>query len=59
MRFKKGHLLLPSTNARVARNFPKASEQILSLLNPKENDAVIIASSDNPRKAEYAALAVA
>lgn len=58
-RSKKGHLVLPSTNTDVVKNFPKASGQILSLLNPKENDVVIITSSNNPRKAEYGAIAAA
>jgi len=59
MLFKKGRLVFPSTNRDVAEDFPKASDQISRLLRLKDNDAIIIASSDNLRKAEYGALAAA
>jgi predicted transcriptional regulator len=59
MLFRKGRLVFPSTNRDVTKDFPEASKQILSLLEVKENDAVIIASSDDSRKAEYGALSAA
>lgn len=59
MLFKKGRLIFPSTNRDVGEDFPKASKQISSVLKLEENDAIIIASSDGPRKAEYGALAAA
>lgn len=59
MLFKKGHLVFPSTNKDLAQDFPRASKQISVLLESKENDVIIIASSDNKRKAEYGALAAA
>jgi predicted transcriptional regulator len=59
MLFKKGRLIFPSTNKDVAEDFPKASNQIPRLLRLEENDAIIIASSDSLRKAEYGALAAA
>ena len=57
--FSKGRLTFPSTNSDLARDFPKASRQINRLLTPDEGDAIIIVSSDNSRKAKYAALAAA
>ena len=59
MIFKKGRLIFPSTNKDVAEDFPEASTQISSLLGLKENDAIIVASSDSSCKAEYGALAAA
>jgi len=59
MLFRKGRLIFPSTNSDVAKDFPKASNQILVLLKLEDNDVVVIASSDSPRKAEYGALAAA
>jgi len=59
MMFKKGCLIIPSVSKNVTHDFPNASEQIIKLLNPKENDAIVISSADNPRKAEYGALSAA
>lgn len=56
---KKGRLLIPSVCKDLSKDFPKAAKQILNLLKPEENDAVIIASADEPSKAEYGALAAA
>jgi predicted transcriptional regulator len=56
---KKGHLVFPSTSMDLVQRFPKASKQISMLLESKENDVIIIASSDSRRKAEYGALAAA
>jgi DNA-binding MarR family transcriptional regulator len=57
--FRKGHLAFARSHVNVSENFPKASNQILKLLRPEENDVIIIASSDNSKKAEYSALAAA
>jgi len=57
--FTKGRLVFPSIKHDVDKGFPKASAQMKSLLKPQENDAIIVVSSDNPVKAEYAALAAA
>jgi len=57
--FKKGRLAIPSVSDDVAKDFPKAADQILKLLHPKENDVVIIGSADTSEKAEYGALAAA
>ena len=59
MLFKRGLLVFPSFSQNIGKDFPKASTQIMSLLKPQENDAIIIVSSENMAKAEYAALAAA
>jgi Mn-dependent DtxR family transcriptional regulator len=56
---KKGRLIFPSTNNDVAKDFPRASNQIVRLLNVEENDVVIIVSSGSVQKAKYGALAAA
>lgn len=57
--FRKGRLMIPSVSNDVAHDFPQATAQILRLLSPKENDAIVISSADNPGKAEYGALSAA
>jgi DNA-binding MarR family transcriptional regulator len=57
--FREGRLVFPSTIREVDKDFPKASAQIVKLLEPQENDAIVVVSSDSPRRAEYAALAAA
>ena len=55
--FKNGHLMLPSTSRNVAKDFPTAINQIGRLLKPKENDVIIIVSSDDRKRAEFGVLA--
>lgn len=57
--FKDAQLVFPSTNMSLAKDSPKASNQISTLLKPEENDVIIIASSDSSRKTEYGTLAAA
>ena len=57
--FKHGHLVFPSTDRDIGKSFPKASEQIVRVMQPQENDAIIIVSADSPEKAERAVLAAA
>jgi predicted transcriptional regulator len=57
--FRKGHLIFPSSNMDATKKFPNGSNQITKLLKPEENDVVIIASSDDSKKAQYSALAAA
>jgi predicted transcriptional regulator len=56
---RNGHLAIPSVSDNIARDFPRAAEQILSLLKPREEDAVVVASADSMEKAENGALAAA
>jgi predicted transcriptional regulator len=57
--FKGQRLLIPSVSNNVAKDFPKAANQILKLLKPEENDAIIIVSASSPEKAQYGTLAAA
>lgn len=59
MLFKKGELIFPSTKKQVSSDFPRASSQVIKLLKPEEDDAIIIVSSDSLEKAKYGALAAA
>jgi predicted transcriptional regulator len=56
---KKGCLILPSVSSDLAKDFPKAANQMRQLLEPQENDVIVIGSADNLAKAEYGALAAA
>jgi len=56
---RKGRLIIPSVSSNVAEDFPKAADQIIRLLQPKENDVAIIVSADTMKKAEYGTLAAA
>lgn len=57
--FKRGRLIIPSVSNDVVRGFPKAASQIVTLLEPEENDVIVIGSADSLEKAEYGALAAA
>jgi len=57
--FKKGHLVIPSVSSNVVNDFPKAANRIISLLEPNENDVIIIGSANSLAKAEYGTLAAA
>lgn len=56
---KKGRLIIPSVSDNVAKDFPKAANQIINLLQPEENDVIVIGSADSLEKARYAAMAAA
>ena len=57
--FKEGRLKISSVSDDVAKDFPKAANQIVRLLEPEENDVIIIGSADGLGKAEYGTLAAA
>lgn len=57
--FKKGRLIIPSVSDDGAKDFPEAASQIFRLLDPKENDVIVIGSADNSAKAAYGTLAAA
>ncbi len=57
--FKERRLILPSISDDVAKDFPEAANQITSLLQPEENDVIVIGSADSLEKAEYGTLAAA
>jgi len=57
--FKKGCLIIPSVSHNMTDDFPKAADQIVRLLKPAENDAVVIVSGDTVGEAAHGALAAA
>jgi len=57
--FKEGRLIIPSVSTDVAEDFPNAANQIFRLLEPEENDVIIIGSADDLGKAEYGTLGAA
>ena len=59
MMYKARRLNIPSVTENAEKDFPKASDKVLKLLKPVENDAIIIVGADNQAKAVYAAMAVA
>lgn len=59
MIFKKKRLTFPSVSNGLTRDFSRATIQIVKLLEPEEDDVIVIGSADSPAKAEYGALAAA
>jgi DNA-binding transcriptional regulator PaaX len=57
--FQNGHLIFPSVDRNIKKDYSKASDQIMHLFKPQENDTVIVVSSDSSTKAEHGALAAA
>lgn len=57
--FKKGRLIVPSVSNNIAKDFPRAANQVIRLLQPEENDVIVIGSADSLGKAEYGTLAAA
>ena len=56
---KEGRMVIPSVSNNVPADFPKAANQIVTLLEPEENDAIVIGSAHSLGKAEYGTLAAA
>ena len=59
MLYKARRLNIPSVTEDAEKDFPKASDKVLKLLKPVENDVVIIVGADNQARAVYAAMAAA
>jgi len=57
--FKGGKLVVPMVTEDLARDFPVAFGKITRMLDLEENDVVVIGSAEDPKKAEYGALAAA
>jgi hypothetical protein len=57
--FKNGRLLMPDTREDILRNNPKIRSLIIKKLEPKDNDVIIIGSSENKKTAELAAKSAA
>jgi predicted transcriptional regulator len=54
---KGGHLIIESVSNSIEKEFPKAANQILKVIQPEDNDVIIIAGADVPQKAKNAAFA--
>lgn len=54
---KGGHLSIESVSNDIAKDFPKATNQILKLTQPEDNDVIIIAGAYVLQKAKNAAFA--
>lgn len=57
--FKRGRLVIPSVSDDVGEDFSEPANQLIGLLEPEDNDVVVIGSADSLVEAEYAALAAA
>lgn len=54
---KGGHLSIESVSSDITKEFPKAANQILRVIQPEDNDVIVIASADALQKAKNAAFA--
>ena len=54
---KNGRLSIESVSNDIGRDFPKATSQILKVIQPENNDVIIIAGANVPQKAKNAAFA--
>jgi predicted transcriptional regulator len=57
--FKNGRLIIPSVCDDLLRDYPKIAEKLITLLQPEENDVIIVAGADSLELAEYGAAAAA
>jgi predicted transcriptional regulator len=51
--FREGRLIIPSVSDDFARDFPATAEKIVKLLQPEENDVVLISGADTLDLAEH------
>jgi predicted transcriptional regulator len=54
---KSGHLSIESVSNDIAKEFPSAANQILKVIQPEDNDVIVIAGADALQKAKNAAFA--
>jgi predicted transcriptional regulator len=54
---KENHLVIESISNDVAKQFPKAANQIMASFKPRENDVIVIASAESVLKAKRGAFA--
>jgi len=57
--FEQGKLRMPGVSEDVSVDFPELFEEVMSVLEPKEGDVVVVAFADSDLIAEYGALAAA
>lgn len=53
---REGHLVIPFVSNDVSKDFPQAAKQINSLLDPKNEDVIIVVGADSSEKALYGAV---
>ncbi len=54
---KGGHLSIESVSNNIAKDFPTATKQILKVIQPEDNDVIVITGADVLQKAKHAAFA--
>ncbi|MEM3617116.1 MAG: DUF4443 domain-containing protein [Candidatus Bathyarchaeia archaeon] len=57
--FKNGQLIIPSVCDDLSRDYPEIAEKLIALLQPEENDVIVVAGANSLELAEYAAAAAA
>lgn len=57
--FKGGRFIVPSVSDDFLRDYPNAAEKIVKLMQPEENDVVIISGADTPDVARMGITATA
>ncbi|MEM2463108.1 MAG: DUF4443 domain-containing protein [Candidatus Bathyarchaeia archaeon] len=57
--FRNGRFVIPAVSEDFLRDYPKPAEQIVKLVQPEENDVIIISGADNPNVARYGVTAAA
>ncbi|MEM3566488.1 MAG: DUF4443 domain-containing protein [Candidatus Bathyarchaeia archaeon] len=57
--FRNGRLIIPSVCDDLSKDYPKIAEEIITLLQPQENDVIVVAGADSLELAEYGAAAAA
>jgi len=57
--YRDGKMVLPTISSDISTDYPKAFHQIMHLMNPMENDVVIVSCGATLKDAEYGALAAA
>lgn len=55
--YKEGHLRIQSVSDCIEKDYPKAAGQILELMEPQDNDVIIIAGADSALRAKRGAFA--
>lgn len=56
---KDGRFIVPSVSDNFSREYPDTTQQITKLMQPEENDVIIIGGADTPDIAEHGAMAAA
>ena len=54
---KNGHLMIESVSDDIEKEFSEATSKILKVVQPEDNDVIVIAGASDIRKAKHAAFA--